>query len=490
MKHKRIPEVHRINSAVLLAYTIITVALSIAYLLELIKGSRTIGYILLFTVLNLGPYLTYLLIYRKNKTSNLLKYILSIGFSVLYTFVLLTAAVPTTFVYIFLIFIIVIPYGDIRLCYITGGIATFANIISIVVGFVSGTLTTDDLAMIEIQIVSITVAAFFSGLATRVIGKANSQKIDELHEEKDKTDNLLSNTLEISAGISENIASVTERMELLEKSVTATSDSMRDVSSGALETSEALQAQLLQTEEIIEQIDKAKMVTDTITDDVKQTENTITTGKENLELLLASVNQSEEVSETVASKMNELIEHTEQMNSIVEMINSVTNQTSLLSLNASIEAARAGEAGRGFAVVAGEISSLAKQTSEATVNITKLINGITLSIEDVFRSINQLMDSNKEQNHSVETMAHNFEEIEKCVHNINEVSENLEQVVFDLAKTNESIIASINNVSAVTEEVSARANETLSESEKDALVVEEITNVIIELNNKAKQFYK
>jgi methyl-accepting chemotaxis protein len=100
------------------------------------------------------------------------------------------------------------------------------------------------------------------------------------------------------------------------------------------------------------------------------------------------------------------------------------------------------------------------------------------------------MDSNKGQNQSVETMAQNFEEIENCVHNINEVSENLEQVVFDLAKTNESIIASINNVSAVTEEVSARANETLSESEKDALVVEEITNVIIELNNKAKQFYK
>ena len=489
MKQKRILEIHRINSAVLLAYTIITVALLVAYLLELIKGSRSIGYILLFTALDLGPYLAYCLMYRKNKTAIHLKYILSIGFSVLYGFVLLTAAVPTTFVYIFLIFIIIIPYGDMKLCYITGGIALLSNIISIVIGFVTGSLTSADLAMVEIQVISIALSAFFSGLATNVIGKANSQKIDELHEEKDKTDNLLSNTLEVSAGISEDIASVTERMERLEQSVSTTSDSMRDVSSGTNETSEALQKQLLQTEEIIEQIDKAKNVTDTITNDVQQTENTITIGKENIEYLLSSVNQSEAARSTVAAKMNELIENTEKMNSIVEMINSVTSQTSLLSLNASIEAARAGDAGKGFAVVAGEISSLAKQTSEATVNITKLINGITVSIEEVFSAINQLMDSNKEQNQSVETMAQNFEEIEHCVHNINEVSANLDQVIRDLAQTNESIITSINNVSAVTEEVSARANETLSESEKDALVVEEITKVIVDINNKAKQLH-
>ena len=489
MKQKRIPEIHRINSAVLLAYSIITIALLAAYILELAKGSRSLPYILIFSMLDLGPYLAYVFIYRKNKTASQLKYIFSIGFSVLYSFVLLTAAVPTTFVYIFLIFVAIIPYGNMRLCYITGGIAIISNIISIVVGFATGSLATDDLAMVEIQIISVALSAFFTGLATRVIGKANAQKIEELHEEKDKTDVLLSNTLEISKGISNDIASVTERMELLEQSVSATSNSMQDVSTGTTETSEVLQQQLLQTEEIIEQIDKAKDVTSTITSDVAQTESTITIGKENLEHLLSFVNESESAGATVATKMNELIENTEKMNSIVEMINSITGQTSLLSLNASIEAARAGEAGRGFAVVAGEISTLAKQTSEATVNITQLINSITSSIEEVFRASNQLMASNKEQNHAVETMAQNFEEIEGCVHNINNVSSNLDHVIRELARTNESIIASINNVSSVTQEVSARANETLSESEKDALVVEEITHVIIELNNKAKQLH-
>ncbi len=487
MKQKRMPETQRINSAELLAYSILTFVLLFAYLLELIKGSRTLGYTLVFALLDLGPYLAFVIIYRKNKSAAQLKYILSIGFSVLYGFVLLTANVPTTFVYIFLIFIMIIPYGTMKLCYITGGIALASNIISVAIGFITGSLTAADLAMVEIQILSIAISAFFTGLATSVIGKANAQKIDELHEEKDKTDVLLNNTLEISKGISDDIESVTERMERLEQSVNATTGSMQDVSVGTNETSEVLQKQLLQTEEIVEQIDKAKNVTDTITEDVHETESTIAISKENIEHLLVSVNQSENASTTVASKMNELIENTEKMNSIVEMINSVTNQTSLLSLNASIEAARAGDAGKGFAVVAGEISSLAKQTSEATVNITQLINGISVSINDVFAAINQLMESNKEQNESVQTMASNFEKIESCVHNINDVSVHLEQVITDLAESNENIIKSINNVSAVTEEVSARANETLSESEKDALVVEEITNVIIEINNKARQ---
>ena len=487
MNLKRMPEMHRINKAVLIQYATLTIILLAAYILEFAKGSRTLGYTLVFMAMDVIPFLFYVFIYKKCPESPRLKYILSLGFSILYAFVLLTAAVPTTFVYIFMIYVVIIPYGDIKLCYITGGIAVVANIISIAYGFTTGALTSADLAMVEIQIISILIGAIFVGLATQVTGRVNAQKLEEINQEKEKTEHILHTTLEVSKGISEDIEAVTERMEVLRHSVVSTRDSMQDVTFGTNETAENMQQQLTQTEEIMEQIDSAKEVAETIAGNVLQTEDTITVGKANIEQLLTSVSASENVGATVAEKMNELMDNTKKMNSIVEMINSITSQTSLLSLNASIEAARAGEAGRGFSVVAGEIQSLAGQTSEATVNITNLIHDINISIQEVFKSTNQMMDNNKTQNQAVETMAGTFEEIERCVSNIQEVSSSLEDVVTELVRSNEAIVNGINMVSSVTQEVSARASETLEDSERNSVVVEEVSGTIIAINEKAKK---
>jgi len=80
--------------------------------------------------------------------------------------------------------------------------------------------------------------------------------------------------------------------------------------------------------------------------------------------------------EIIAELILELSEHTQQIGSIIGVVEDITEQTNMLALNAAVEAARAGEHGKGFAVVASEIRKLADESKQATTKITSLIYDI------------------------------------------------------------------------------------------------------------------
>jgi methyl-accepting chemotaxis protein len=84
-------------------------------------------------------------------------------------------------------------------------------------------------------------------------------------------------------------------------------------------------------------------------------------------------------------RVQAVVEEAQRLESIVQLIKNIANQTNLLALNAAIEAARAGEAGRGFAVVADEVRKLSQQTGEAVVQISKGISQVAGTIETQFQ---------------------------------------------------------------------------------------------------------
>jgi methyl-accepting chemotaxis protein len=92
---------------------------------------------------------------------------------------------------------------------------------------------------------------------------------------------------------------------------------------------------------------------------------------------------------TTNDQVGELSKAAARIGDVVELINTIAGQTNLLALNATIEAARAGEAGRGFAVVASEVKALAKQTSDATGEISQQISSIQAATQE---SVNAIRD--------------------------------------------------------------------------------------------------
>ncbi len=96
-------------------------------------------------------------------------------------------------------------------------------------------------------------------------------------------------------------------------------------------------------------------------------------GNNRLNKAVEQIDRAKEVMDEAGRMAASLNERSQQISSIIDMIQSINKQTTLLALNASIEAARAGEAGRGFAVVASEISNLANNVGDSAKLITEQI---------------------------------------------------------------------------------------------------------------------
>ena len=154
-------------------------------------------------------------------------------------------------------------------------------------------------------------------------------------------------------------------------------------------------------------------------------ENMYSAFRENSRILNDLIESMKYIYDSV-QKYSEVIEElrrsVDRIGEITGTINSIAEQTSLLSLNAAIEAARAGEAGRGFAVVADEVRKLAERTSDSTKDIIEIIEGIGQStskavsfISKILETVQSGMEASEKASEAVSQLAEKINEVEERI---------------------------------------------------------------------------
>lgn len=156
----------------------------------------------------------------------------------------------------------------------------------------------------------------------------------------------------------------------------------------------------------------------------------------------------------------------DKVSNIVSVIEEISSETNLLSLNASIEAARAGDAGKGFAVVAQEIRVLSDNTNTELENIKQIISSLVEECRYCVQASGTIVEDNAKQNEEIKAVLDEFGSLDEQIQKTAEKADEIEELVTAMIELNDDITKSSNSLTdvsaanaAATEEMNANIEE-------------------------------
>ena len=258
----------------------------------------------------------------------------------------------------------------------------------------------------------------------------------------------------------QKVSGATDTLESSAQEVRQASNVMKDysvniiqaideINDGITKQSEHAEECVRKTDTLSEEIQNVSSIAGQVEGLVSEAENMINHGMQMVQTLGERATKTTDVTIKVETSIEELKKESEIINEFVETITDISEQTNLLSLNASIEAARAGEAGRGFAVVAEEIRKLADHSAEAAGEIQ---NNVTHNTDQTVNSVEnakQARDMVALQTEAVQEVVGVFDDMNQCMQKLFDALKEIVSSTEQADKEREDTLAAVKNISDI-----------------------------------------
>lgn len=347
------------------------------------------------------------------------------------------------------------------------GICTVVMLLTIIITFILGRRLMQPLVKVSTIIEDVAngnIEADFS-----VVKESNDEigliieKMKELTQSlgsivgkiRNSSDTMSSNSYELNDTSSQTLAAnneISKAVEDVAEGSTGMAASISKINENLLEMSN-------ETKDINASVDEIKNQTVAVQDSSKIMNDKIKSMQD-------SSHKMDEGISAISKRIETVNTTVDKVSNIVSVIEEISSETNLLSLNASIEAARAGDAGKGFAVVAQEIRVLSDNTNTELENIKQIISSLVEECRYCVQASGTIVEDNAKQKEEIKAVLDEFGSLDEQIQKTAEKADEIEELVTAMIELNDDITKSSNSLTdvsaanaAATEEMNANIEE-------------------------------